>query len=532
MGLHAGARARLGILLLALAPSAYLAWNWRAMPQLNLYHDDALYWVSAKALGTGHGYRIESLPGEPWQTKYPPLFPAMLALVWKLDPVFPGNLKLATLVAWVAMPLYLLLALAWIRGLGLSDRESTLLVILAGASPVACVLAITLMSELWFTALLVACIILAERAGRSDGSAWIALAGGVLAGLAYLTRSAALPLLVTVPFCLLLRRQWRRAAVFAASMLPFIAAWELWVAAHLSHARDLITLYYTNYLGFQIYNVGIGDIPRVVWYNFDSLTRAIGKLLTFDLLLLDSKSLERVVAAGAVAGVIRLARRTGQWQYPAAGLGMIGLMLVWHFPPNERFLMPLFPLFAAGLWTELQNFGGALRQAWGTRKTGERVVAGALTAVLACFAGLIVATYSTGDFLFIPQLAERCRTDLRANGPAYAWLARNTPADATVYAYQDPLTYLYTGRHAAWLPVPPKYYYREGSAPAEQFVSTAPALAREEKLEYMLLTPSDYYLDPYAVTLREACHRSIASDGEFREAFDSGGVKVFRRASR
>src|SRR5512140_1203032 len=58
---------------LALAPSAYLAWTWRAMPQLGILHDDAVYLVSAKSLAQGHGYRIESLPGQPFQTKYPPL---------------------------------------------------------------------------------------------------------------------------------------------------------------------------------------------------------------------------------------------------------------------------------------------------------------------------------------------------------------------------------------------------------------------------------------------------------------------------
>ncbi len=49
------------------------------MPHLGFYHDDSIYWVSARSLATGDGYRIESLPGEPYQTKYPPLYPALLA---------------------------------------------------------------------------------------------------------------------------------------------------------------------------------------------------------------------------------------------------------------------------------------------------------------------------------------------------------------------------------------------------------------------------------------------------------------------
>ncbi|MFX0116782.1 MAG: hypothetical protein ACFFB3_19700, partial [Candidatus Hodarchaeota archaeon] len=39
----------LGILLLALAPSAYLAWSWRDMPHLGSFADDSIYWMCAKS---------------------------------------------------------------------------------------------------------------------------------------------------------------------------------------------------------------------------------------------------------------------------------------------------------------------------------------------------------------------------------------------------------------------------------------------------------------------------------------------------
>src|SRR5215472_4447491 len=39
------------------------------------YLDDGVYMVKAKALATGHGYRILSLPGEPVDAKSPPLYP-------------------------------------------------------------------------------------------------------------------------------------------------------------------------------------------------------------------------------------------------------------------------------------------------------------------------------------------------------------------------------------------------------------------------------------------------------------------------
>src|SRR5215467_2763830 len=101
----------IGVFVATLAPSVYLAWSLRAMPHLGFYHDDSIYWVSAKSLADGHGYKIASLPGEPYQTKYPPLYPALLSLIWRIDPNFPSNLPWATLFSWLCLPAYL--AVVW-----------------------------------------------------------------------------------------------------------------------------------------------------------------------------------------------------------------------------------------------------------------------------------------------------------------------------------------------------------------------------------------------------------------------------------
>ena len=63
------------LLALFLLPSGLAAWYYREMPQFGEYHDDAIYFVTAKAIAERGEYRIISLPGEPWQTKYPPVYP-------------------------------------------------------------------------------------------------------------------------------------------------------------------------------------------------------------------------------------------------------------------------------------------------------------------------------------------------------------------------------------------------------------------------------------------------------------------------
>src|SRR6266705_234388 len=55
------------------------------------YHDDGIYVTTAKSLSTGDGYRIISLPYEPAQTKYPPFYPFLLSLIWRVYPEFPSN---------------------------------------------------------------------------------------------------------------------------------------------------------------------------------------------------------------------------------------------------------------------------------------------------------------------------------------------------------------------------------------------------------------------------------------------------------
>src|SRR5215470_16087917 len=112
------------VVLLALAPAAHLAWLAREMPHFGHLHDDSIYFVAAKSLAEGLGYHISSLPAEPFETKYPPLWPLVLAGVWKLNPRFPENLRLAMAVAWGALPLFVAPAWRWFRGAGLGRRAS------------------------------------------------------------------------------------------------------------------------------------------------------------------------------------------------------------------------------------------------------------------------------------------------------------------------------------------------------------------------------------------------------------------------
>ena len=57
-----------------------------------VYHDDAIYVITAKAIAQGDGYRLVNLPNSPKQTKYPILYPLLLSVIWKIFPFFPKNI--------------------------------------------------------------------------------------------------------------------------------------------------------------------------------------------------------------------------------------------------------------------------------------------------------------------------------------------------------------------------------------------------------------------------------------------------------
>jgi len=61
-------RSSLILLLLLLVPSLVQMWQHSDMPRFGDFHDDSVYYVTAKSIADGGGYRIESLPGEPAQS--------------------------------------------------------------------------------------------------------------------------------------------------------------------------------------------------------------------------------------------------------------------------------------------------------------------------------------------------------------------------------------------------------------------------------------------------------------------------------
>jgi len=512
------------LFLLTLVPSAYLAWTWRDMPHLGLHYDDTLYIVGAKSLAEGQGYRIQSLPGQPFQTKYPPVLSSLLAPIWRYGPRFPQNLPLLTLFAWLMLVACLLAVRATLLRFGFGARETWLLTFAVAVHPIVLLLGISVMSDLLSMALFLACLWLAERALERAEPAWLALAAGVLGGLAYLTRTCAIPILLTAPLCFLLRKRYWRALLFFASMLPAIVGWQLWTWAHMLRTSDPVFVYHTSYLGMERATVHLDNLGAVLWHNLDGLLRGIGKLIVFEAISTNAH-VQQLIGVAAIAGTVRLMRRTGRLQYPAAAAGFALMLLGYFFPADERLLLPIFPLVLMGIWTEVRNFCSVVRASWHKPALAERigaVVAGMAVAVMAAF---VVVSYVLGTAGFLPKLHAACRDQRIDHAPVYDWIRSHTAPAASVYAYDDALLYLYTGRHALGLPLPAiRFYQGDAGTQAQQFALAVPQNAREHHLDYLVATEEDFYREG----IRGLVWRAARHDPKLRQEFAAAHAAVYR----
>lgn len=510
-----------------LLPSLWFTWLNQNAPRFGDFGDDALYFVSGKSLLDGNGYRILSLPGEPPQTKYPPGYPALLAAAWSDGATFPTNLARAVWLQWRMLPVTLLLMMLYWRRIGLGPRWQWGLAALHGLNPYILFLSAMLMSEMPFTALILAALV-ALDVSESKGLKWAAIAG-VLAGIAFLFRTIGVAMLVTTPLLFLLRKKCGHAAVFAAAMAPAVVGWSLWAGMHLPSETDVITLYYTNYAGYHWMNFHWNEAHLFLWKNVDSLLFGIGTLILPH--VIDSgllKILAEVLALGSLIGCWRIAKeRPATWHYIGFGVVFLGMLLAWSFPPNERFVIPLAPLLLAGFVREVQGLVDSIRKGFTHKDSSQRSAARVMAAVagtilVSCLALQIVTT-----FRLLPEMMQTYGKQQLKNKPGYEWSKQNLPVDAKVLAEKDTSFYLYTGRKAASLIVPTIHLYRDDRKAQVAAYSDAVGYAKRHGLNYIYLTDDDFRrdLDPEDFEKIQTNLRVLTGASKL---YDSNGIRVFR----
>ncbi len=479
------------VLAAALIPSVRLAWEVRDMPHFGCFHDDSIYLVTAKSLAEGRGYRILSFPGEPYQTKYPPLYPALLAAIWKLAPEFPRNLPWFLILSWVSYLLFLIACWAAFRKFGFGAARRAALTAAVALTPVIAYYSTAVMPDLLFCAVLLAALMAAERSEPR----WAALAG-LLGGLAFLLKTLALPLAATVPLYYSFRKRFRAAGAFLATMTPFAAGWFAWVQRHSESTSDLTTLYYTQYLRYH-FEIGAWDNQAlIVWKNFAYFFSEFGGLLVADLLNQGwGFHVARVLTAAAIAGVIRLAREGRFPQYALFGAAFFVQALVWHYPPGERFLFSVTPLLVAGLYREASNVTGAIRRAWRSGEPSQGAAAAVFATLLVVLGTLALVRNGTVLLKNYPDINRQQRQLLASRLADYRWMVSNLSPKERVLSYYDPVLYLYTGMQSCRLTIDTIPLYREEPEKVREIVLSAPLFARRHQMRYVYITDVDFHAE-------------------------------------
>ncbi|HEY2845077.1 MAG TPA: hypothetical protein VGJ09_15550 [Bryobacteraceae bacterium] len=511
------------LLLAALAPSAAFLWHYSDLPGFGDLHDDSLYYVSAKSLADGGGYRLESLPQQPHQTKYPPLYPLLLSIAWRINPGFPQNLPIAAWISWLAFPA-IMIQLVWLfPRLGIDGWRAMLLIALVAVNPYMMVFSSTLVSELVFTALLIATLLLTERATRSA-----VIGAGVIAGLAYLTRSAGIVFLLAGPLYLWMRHKRSEALLFAGAMLPFVLGWTVWTRIHQISTSDPTLIYYTDYLRYELYSISLRDLPVFLWRNVDGLLLGLGSLalpnIASSFVL---KTLAQVLAVAMIAGVLRMVRGGRGLLYALFAAGSCVQLLAWHFPPNERFVLPLFPLALAGLLTEMEHLYGMLRAGLRHRDAGQRVVAaGMLLAAAGILLGAVGLQIYTGSVLLPEQESAHRRSNM-ARAATYDWIRASLPQDALLLSGEDALVFLNTGRHAVRRTLPPPFWYREDHARIVDWMSNVGPFGKEHGLTYFAFSGVDFR-EGIGEDDRDAIEKAIRSSPALSPLYRTETAAVYR----
>ena len=473
------------ILILLSLPSLLFVWHNRDVPHFGILQDDGVYLIDAQALAQGAGYRILSLPAQPFDTRYPPLYPLYLSLAWHSIPAFPANLSMAIMLSWLSFPVVLMLAYLWCRHHAF-PVPTTWLIVGFALNPYVLFFVSNLGSEMLFLVFLLGAILVAERIRGWHGP----LLAGAIAGAGYLTRTSGIALLPAAIAYYLWKKQPRAALWFTLGMLPAIAGWMMWSRTHAAPGHDVVTLCYTNYLGYYLTNVGWDNIGHILWRNLCALLEAMGSLVFPQ--AMEEGFLAKLIlwplAVAMILGCVRMVRQGFGQLYAFFGVVSLAMLLIWHYQPNQRFVLPLAPLLLAGFSFEIVNMADWFRQAIAHRSHARRLAAysvtGCLVTVVTC--GLVLQV--SMDVGVVPNLFRNDRANTLAYRSMYSWIARHLPAEANILWQDDTALYLATGHHSVSFVVPPREFEATGGDAGEATRYRRIAeYARQQHLDYVLL---------------------------------------------
>jgi len=404
---------------------------------VGVFYDDALYAILGKALASGEGYRYLNIPGAPPATHYPPAYPWLLALLWKISPHFPENIALfktvnAFLLGVVALFTYRFA----LRRLQMSPLVAGAAAIAATATIPPLVLSSAVLSETLFLALLLAVLPYLESATSQRGvrTAFIV---GAIAGALCLVRSHAIALIGAVAVSYALRRLYKEGAIALGAGLLVLLPWLIWVQTHDPLVPAPIRGQYGSYTAWFLDGLrasGLGLLAPTIRDNVSTtyaiLARSFSVARNAALDLLAVLAVLTLVVAGAFTFGKR-ARLTLLF----VGL-YFAIVLAWPFSPL-RFVWGVWPLLV------LLMFAGARELFFARAIRVARPIAA--TAIVIVLVGAIVFNTLGYTNAWWATVARSYTPRIRAQ---LDWVSNHTTPTDVVAGADEGAVYLYTGRRA------------------------------------------------------------------------------------
>jgi hypothetical protein len=412
-------------------------------------NDDGVYAVLGRAIANGDGYRSIHLVGAPVQVKYPPGFPVILALLWKVG----GSIEtVQQLVGWLhPIVVGATAGLLWWTGRVRCRAPSGPLVLLV-LMPLLLDSSIQyytiVLSEPWYMLGWAAALAAWWAAGTSEPGRRrmiLLMATGLLVSATTLVRTQGIVLVPALTVGLFLGSYSRleRGAALACMLVP-LGLWHFYHAALIAQGPVAMLP---------------DEGPYLEWVPADG-ARAVRSLLTaaarngieypsqLGLYLCGITALGRGAAAllilGAMAGTLGVVRRD-----PVLGLsGFAGLVVVLLWPfTQDRLLLSVLPF--GGL--ALGEIVGPVMRRWGPSRA--RALSAALVLLSAAVfvrqfqlrSELLIAFRENRPTTASPALAVLIRNS-RFIALAAKWVRQHTKPSDRLLADVHAGIYLYTGR--------------------------------------------------------------------------------------
>lgn len=467
-----------------------------------MYHDDAIYLTTAKALAAGEGYRILSLPGEPLQTKYPVGFPLMIAPAWLLfHDLKSMTWALSVVLSIVAFATYWLSVAYLLQIRGITHRMAWVIFSACCLNTMFHDFAPMVMSDFPAALFSVIALCVAESLSRKSYSVKQSLVLGVLVAVPIYMRVQGVAVALACSAFLFLRGKGKtvRTAVITAGvlLLPQII-WQIALQKSLPEHLG----YYGSY--GQMYRTApdITKVPAILSEHFNMVGFAqletalpFFRIIPYDRMELGSYMLYMFLSGMAGASLMIAAIRAVSIRRSLPGffLWFTGNILVfWPARTEWRHVLPMLPftyylIFQSARWiaSKMKPHNPVLRSTYAK-----------LCAVLA----IVFSTYLVGGTLWeaVTSTAIYGKSLAQVSGfstvaeldaeltSAYDWLSKNTPPNAIIICNNDPLTYLKTGRKAVFPSRMESWRFAEKKLIDEESLLT---MMREANADYLMVEP-------------------------------------------